>query len=176
MDIAALVHCLSDSADLPRCLVADRDDWARTRSRLTEANALSESWCFLLESVYADAMEAWRGHLDETYARLVQMEARVRAKIMSLCQTNHTEYVDGLPVLREAVQRHEPIYPSSTDGHPNPQGYWLLASALHKALSRAGGWLEPDDGTVSACESAHPHRTWPTALPGSSQGSAAGRQ
>lgn len=93
------------------------------------------------ETVYADAMEILQGCLDETYARLVQMEARARTEIVSLCDENGIEYVDALLVLAEAVQRNEQIYLLSRDGHPNTLGYFLLASAVNDALGRLG-WLE----------------------------------
>ncbi len=88
------------------------------------------------ELVYADAMEISQGRLDETYANLVEMEARARTEIIALCEEYGIEYVDALPALKEAVERNERIYPSNGDGHPYARGYYLIASAVNKALSR----------------------------------------
>ena len=95
------------------------------------------------ETVYADAVDTAQGALDETYARLVQMEAQARIEIVTLCEEGDIEYADALPVLAAAVQRNEQIYPPTSDGHPNPWGYSLLASSVNEALSRFG-WLEGD--------------------------------
>jgi len=86
------------------------------------------------EAVYADAVETAHGSLDETYARLVQMEERARTKIIALCDENGIEYVDALPALTGAIQRNERIYPATTDGHPDVRGYYILASEVYQML------------------------------------------
>jgi hypothetical protein len=86
------------------------------------------------ELVYADAMQG--AGLDETYSRLVVMEEKARSEIIRYCEEHGIEQVDALPVLRAAVLRGEQIYPESADGHPVERGYFLLASAVHDALSK----------------------------------------
>jgi hypothetical protein len=90
------------------------------------------------EMVYAGAVAKQQGQLDRTYTRLVEMDTRARPEIITLCEENNIVCVDGLPVLAEAVQRNEQIYPVHTDGHPVAHGYFLLASAVNEALIRLG--------------------------------------
>jgi lysophospholipase L1-like esterase len=111
----------------------------------SETNASGVKLLILLiptqETVYAEVVETSHSQLTPTYTKLVQMEARVRAKIISLCKENDIQYVDALPSLAEAVQRDEEIYPHYIDGHPLPRGYFLIASAVNEALNTLG-WLE----------------------------------
>lgn len=106
----------------------------------TETKAADVKLLLLLiptqETVYAEAVETLHGHLTPTYTKLVQMEARLRTEIISLCKENDIRYVDVLPSLAEALQRGEEIYPSDPSGHPLPRGYFLIASTVNEALNR----------------------------------------
>jgi len=91
------------------------------------------------EMVHKNALRRLQGQLTEAHSRLVQMELRAKAEILSLCKDHAIECLDGLPVLEQAVEQCEQIYPSGRDGHPNARGYFLIASAVNQALAR-NGW------------------------------------
>jgi len=84
------------------------------------------------ELVYADAMAAQDGVLSSDYARLVATENSVRREIISYLDASGIQWVDSLPNLQRMVG--EPIYPSSTDGHPMPMGYYTIAESVATAL------------------------------------------
>jgi len=90
------------------------------------------------ELVYAEAMRELKGYLDETYTELVEMETRSRNEIVSFCDENGIKYVDTMLLLQKAIKKNEQIYPSDTDGHFMPRGYFLLASATFDELVRLG--------------------------------------
>jgi lysophospholipase L1-like esterase len=87
------------------------------------------------ETVYARA-QASKLKLDPTYQKLVDMEARIRAAIILNCQNKHISYVDALPKLTAALDHGERLYPTTTESHPNPRGYFVIASAVKENLSR----------------------------------------
>jgi lysophospholipase L1-like esterase len=89
------------------------------------------------ETVYANALKD-RMSGGTTYARLVAMESRAHSELMSACIEQHVECVDALPALSAAITRDEKIYPSTTESHPNAQGYAIIAAAVNRAISRLG--------------------------------------
>lgn len=90
------------------------------------------------EMVYADVMERGGLSKSKTFQRLVKMETRARADIVRTCNQRGILYIDALPTLKKAVSRGEQIYPATTDGHPNPRGYFFLASVVHDKLVEMG--------------------------------------
>lgn len=89
------------------------------------------------ESVYAKVRSA-KIPLDPTYQKLIDMEGRIRAEIVSTCRTQGIECVDALPYLSSALERGERLYPMTTESHPNERGYFVIASAVNENLSRLG--------------------------------------
>lgn len=92
------------------------------------------------ESVFADAVASSQGSLSTTYQKLYRMENLARNELISLCNANGIEYVDPLPVLKNAVLQNEYIYPQNSDGHPIERGYYLLADTVWQKLKELG-WL-----------------------------------
>jgi hypothetical protein len=82
------------------------------------------------ESVYAELASR---ELDaESYSRLeatVQEEEAVRGKMIAFLEARGLEFIDPLPALREAAAR-ERIYPDNADGHPNGEGYRVIAGVV----------------------------------------------
>lgn len=82
------------------------------------------------ESVYAELASQ---ELDaRSYSRLeptVREEEAVRRQMVAFLQERGLEVVDPLPALREAAARDR-IYPGNADGHPNGEGYRVIAGAV----------------------------------------------
>ncbi len=89
------------------------------------------------ETVYANALKD-RISVGMTFARLVAMESRAHSELMSACIEKQVECVDALPDLSAAITRDEKIYPSTTESHPNAQGYAIIAATVNQAISRLG--------------------------------------
>ena len=85
------------------------------------------------ELVYADLMQR-ESKLTGTYARLVGMEQRSRREVESWCNETGIRCVDALPNLQSAIGNRQPIYPSTTESHPNAAGYKILAATVNEAL------------------------------------------
>ncbi|HEV7799392.1 MAG TPA: hypothetical protein VGO73_14635 [Pyrinomonadaceae bacterium] len=76
--------------------------------------------------------------LNPTYQKLVEMEGRVRSKLISTCQVKHIQCIDALPYLSSALDRGERIYPTTTESHPTANGYFVIASAVNENLGKLG--------------------------------------
>ncbi len=86
------------------------------------------------ESVYGElARETLRGAGYAPVARLVAEEARVREAIVGHLSARGIEWVDPLAELRQ-VAREKRIYPANRDGHPNSEGYRVIAGAVLRSL------------------------------------------
>jgi lysophospholipase L1-like esterase len=69
------------------------------------------------------------------YERLYSMESRTRAALIAQCKNANIEYVDALPPLVQAVRDGEQqVYPTSTESHPTPKGYQVIAFTVYDAL------------------------------------------
>lgn len=84
------------------------------------------------ESVFASTVE--NRQRDPVYERLYSMESRARAALIGQCENAKIEYIDALPSLVQAVRKGEQVYPASTEGHPTPKGYQVIASTVDDAL------------------------------------------
>lgn len=116
-----------------------RDLISRIKERASTANA--QVLILLIptkEMVYADALKS-RGELSGAYGKLVEMETRVRTELLESCQNGDVKCVDALPALSASIKRRERAYPSSTESHPNAQGYRILATTVNDAI-RELGW------------------------------------
>lgn len=78
------------------------------------------------ELVYAPYMET----INDTYRQLIEYETRIRHDMIAFFEANDIQYLDALPSLQESVERDVRIYPSSFDGHPNANGYEVIAEAI----------------------------------------------
>jgi lysophospholipase L1-like esterase len=84
------------------------------------------------ESVFARA--AQNQQRDPVYERLYSMESRARSALIAQCENAKIEYIDALPPLVQAVRRGEQIYPTSTESHPTPKGYEVIALTVYDEL------------------------------------------
>jgi lysophospholipase L1-like esterase len=87
------------------------------------------------ESVYSEALSE-KVQRSTRYAKLVEMEAKIRSELISTCQEQAIESVDALPVLSDAIRRGDPIYPSTADEHFRARGYQILATRVNEALAK----------------------------------------
>jgi lysophospholipase L1-like esterase len=88
------------------------------------------------ESVFANA--AGSRQRDPVYERLVSMESRARSALVAQCEGVDIQYVDALPPLAQAVRRGEQVYPTSTESHPTPKGYEVIALTAYETLKHLG--------------------------------------
>lgn len=88
------------------------------------------------ELVYADLMQQ-ENRVRGTYQKLVEMENRARTEVLSFCAQENGLCIDALPQLRSAIARREQIYPSTTESHPNANGYRVMAEGVGRAIKEA---------------------------------------
>jgi hypothetical protein len=89
------------------------------------------------ESVYWElAREELEGASYDQLARLVAEEQKVRETLVRHLQARRLDWVDPLPALRAALPE-ERIYPANADGHPNGEGYRVIARAVLQGLEGA---------------------------------------
>jgi hypothetical protein len=111
-----------------------KDALSRTQQKVTSKGAK-----FLVlviptkELAYAELMQQ-EGRSTGAYQLLIEMENRVRGDVLSFCAQKGLVCVDTLPSLRSAIARREQIYPSSTESHPNSNGYRVLAEVVNGAM------------------------------------------
>ncbi len=86
------------------------------------------------EAVYANAMEAQYGDLDDVYTQLIVQETKVREELLQLCTEHDINCLDVLPAMQEAVENHEQLYREHPDGHPVANGYRIIAKAINERL------------------------------------------
>jgi len=87
------------------------------------------------ESVYAETLSE-KVKLSARFAKIVDMEAKIRAELISTCHEQAIESVDALPDLSDAIRRGDPIYPSTADDHLKARGYQILAARVNDALAK----------------------------------------
>jgi hypothetical protein len=75
---------------------------------------------------------------DQTFQRLVEMEGRVREELASYCREQKIECASAQPALSNAIRDGSQVYLTSTDGHPSPEGYSVIASFVREELARLG--------------------------------------
>jgi hypothetical protein len=86
------------------------------------------------ELVYSKIISA-RNELDDTYRALVQMETQNREEMRGFCTDHAIQVADALPALQDAADRNQAIYQASSDGHPQANGYALIAGTVNAALN-----------------------------------------
>ncbi len=90
------------------------------------------------ETAYVDALRESRQPLNGTFESLLSNESQARAEILRLCEQKKLRCLDALPSLSAAIRRREQIYPTSTESHPNPRGYQVLAETVRDELKKSG--------------------------------------
>ncbi len=83
------------------------------------------------ESVYAPLVT----DPSPDYARLIDMEARVRADLIAFFDAHQIEYVDSLPALTADLRAGQRLYLANTDGHFNARGCAVLAAVVADYLA-----------------------------------------
>ncbi len=78
------------------------------------------------ESVFANMM----GSDDEDYKQLIDMESDVRGRIKAGLEAEQIAYVDTLSVMQVAIEQGRQLYPTNSDGHPNANGYAVIAQTI----------------------------------------------
>ena len=83
------------------------------------------------ELVYSSMLTS--DQLIDTYKHLVENEVGVKTRLEVFFKEHQIEYVDPLPELRKAAEDQQ-IYPVNDDGHPNKNGYHIIAQAVANHL------------------------------------------
>jgi hypothetical protein len=90
------------------------------------------------ERVYAERMRAEGRALDPTYAALVAQEEECGHRVEAFLLAAGIEQLDLIPHLRSAVVAGNAVYPPTTESHPSPRGYDVIAEAVARRLGRLG--------------------------------------
>lgn len=88
------------------------------------------------ERVYADSLKINNISVSKKYQTLIDFEDKNKNDIISICEDNNITYIDTYFVLSQAAKDNIPIYPNSDDGHPNANGYKLIAGTINSELSK----------------------------------------
>lgn len=72
--------------------------------------------------------------MNDVYQKLGEQEKVIRDDMMALFEANGIAYIDTLSALQEAVENNVAIYPSTFDGHPDADGYQVIAEAIAEYL------------------------------------------
>jgi len=69
-------------------------------------------------------------NVNSAYQQLGEQEQAIRDELMALFDENSITYVDTLDALRNAVHDTIALYPPTFDGHPNANGYRVIAETV----------------------------------------------
>jgi len=83
------------------------------------------------EHVYNDLLS--NIDVPATFKQLITNETSVDTLVKDSLKLKHINYIDVLPALTEAAY-HEQIYPVNDDGHPNLNGYNVIARTVAQQL------------------------------------------
>jgi lysophospholipase L1-like esterase len=72
------------------------------------------------------------------YRECIDKEAYAREKAMEFLRSSGIRYLNPLPALQESLARGVPPYPGSSDGHPNPAGYRIIAGVVADDMKKQG--------------------------------------
>lgn len=89
------------------------------------------------ERVYYDRVRQ-QADTNALYRGNVVYEDKIRASILDVCTESRILCLDILPVMQEALDAGEVIYPHSWDDHPNARGYDIYAEGIFDGLQRLG--------------------------------------
>jgi lysophospholipase L1-like esterase len=86
------------------------------------------------ESVFADYIAGERNLKNSSVIdELIANEREINQRMRKYFAERNISYVDVLPDLRRAVPKHP--YFANTDGHPNADGYEVIANSVNRFLS-----------------------------------------
>jgi hypothetical protein len=85
------------------------------------------------ESVYAGYLENDPAVENTAIKSLLTNERRVTAIVKAFFEDHGIPYVNLLPQLQEQVSRFQ-LYPGNFDGHPNKNGYRVIAENVERYL------------------------------------------
>ncbi|HET6617984.1 MAG TPA: hypothetical protein VFH69_09250 [Gemmatimonadota bacterium] len=89
------------------------------------------------EFVYAEALEPAPAP-GSVMAALSRGEAEIWSRTRTFLSANGIDFVDALPEMRRGVAEDVPLYPYSTQSHPDTRGYERIARAVARALEERG--------------------------------------
>lgn len=89
------------------------------------------------EFVYAEALDP-RPASNSVMATLSRCEAEIWRRTRDFLSENGIDFVDALPEMRRGVAEDVPLYPYSTQSHPDTRGYERIARAAAQALQERG--------------------------------------
>jgi hypothetical protein len=90
------------------------------------------------ERVYASCMMARNDHPEiGTFRRLIENEREVLRQVERRLDEDGVRYVDLATALSEAAALGA-VYPANDDGHPNAEGYSVIARAVAQSIT---DWL-----------------------------------
>ena len=72
------------------------------------------------------------------YRKTVEAEAGDRQKAADFLRQEGIPFLDPLPALQQSLAKGEPPYPASSDGHPNPAGYRIIAGMVAGEMKSRG--------------------------------------
>jgi hypothetical protein len=76
---------------------------------------------------------------NEAVVQLADKEEQVFQNLIAFMKTNHIDFINPLPLLREEVKAGHPIYFSNHDDHFNPLGHSVIAKYIAETLAALGG-------------------------------------
>lgn len=117
------------------------DLFARMQKLCAERNTgLSIVMIPTKESVYAKHLLSDSKSASVAALRaLLNSEQQVRVLAASFFSVARVAYVDTLPALQAQVGVGRPLYPGNFDGHPNGDGYRVIAETIAKQINVRGG-------------------------------------
>jgi hypothetical protein len=91
-------------------------------------------------SAFAGLMRGSAGGVNPSFARALDLEARVRNEVAVDCRSHGVPFLDALPALSAAAARGERISRAEGDMHFNARGYAAIAETAAAGLHQLG-WL-----------------------------------
>jgi hypothetical protein len=88
------------------------------------------------ESAYAELAQRSDCNDNGSYRRLVATEARVRDDVLGFCRSAHLTCLDARPALAQALAQGTAVYPETTESHPTPAGYRVVATVVQEEVNR----------------------------------------
>jgi lysophospholipase L1-like esterase len=88
------------------------------------------------ERVYCRYLKATAATLPPAHLKLCDAEDAAKSDIVQALVAKGIRHVDATGALEAQAERHAPIYPPTTDGHPTPLGHRVIADVVHAAANQ----------------------------------------
>jgi lysophospholipase L1-like esterase len=72
------------------------------------------------------------------YRKCIEKEMRARERTVEFLKAAGIAFIDPVPALQASLARGVPPYPTSSDGHPNPDGYRVIAGLVGDEMAKRG--------------------------------------